>query len=168
MMKKNQLGDRFMKTFTAFLFALLFCFNAFAWPKSYHPVSFSDEIIQKDVDTYNEEMKKCDQTLNKDTKAAKNTGQMIKSNQNVVSCYEDIIYQIIKKYYSESIPELTESHTKYIKQVNEMYDYLYTTADKCGAKECKDKNSVLAKTAVAKAVRAMLEEYVMLLKLTTS
>ena len=70
-----------MKTFTAFLFALLFCFNAFAWPKSYHPVSFSDEIIQKDVDTYNEEMKKCDQTLNKDTKAAKNTGQMIKSNQ---------------------------------------------------------------------------------------
>ena len=49
-----------------------------------------------------------------------------------------------------------------------MYDYLYTTADKCGAKECKDKNSVLAKTAVAKAVRAMLEEYVMLLKLTTS
>lgn len=113
-------------------------------------------------------MKKCDQTLNKDTKAAKNTGQMIKSNQNVVSCYEDIIYQIIKKYYSESIPELTESHTKYIKQVNEMYDYLYTTADKCGAKECKDKNSVLAKTAVAKAVRAMLEEYVMLLKLTTS
>ncbi|GEM_PF-281332 len=157
-----------MKTFTAFLFALLFCFNAFAWPKSYHPVSFSDEIIQKDVDTYNEEMKKCDQTLNKDTKAAKNTGQMIKSNQNVVSCYEDIIYQIIKKYYSESIPELTESHTKYIKQVNEMYDYLYTTADKCGAKECKDKNSVLAKTAVAKAVRAMLEEYVMLLELTMS
>ena len=113
-------------------------------------------------------MKKCDQTLNKDTKAAKNTGQMIKSNQNVVSCYEDIIYQIIKKYYSESIPELTESHTKYIKQINEMYDYMYTTADECGNGGCGEKNLLLSKTAVAKAVRAMLEEYVMLLELTMS
>lgn len=157
-----------MKTFAVILSVLLFAADAFAWPKSYHPVSFSDEIIQKDVDTYNEEMKKCDQTLNKDTKAAKNTGQMIKSNQNVVSCYEDIIYQIIKKYYSESIPELTESHTKYIKQINEMYDYMYTTADECGNGGCGEKNLLLSKTAVAKAVKAMLEEYVMLLKLTTS
>ena len=157
-----------MKTFAVILSVLLFAADAFAWPKSYHPVSFSDEIIQKDVDTYNEEMKKCDQTLNKDTKAAKNTGQMIKSNQNVVSCYEDIIYQIIKKYYSESIPELTESHTKYIKQINEMYDYMYTTADECGNGGCGDNNLLLSKTAVAKAVKAMLEEYVMLLKLTTS
>ncbi len=157
-----------MKTFAVILSVLFFSADAFAWPKSYHPVSFSDEIIQKDVDTYNEEMKKCDQTLDKDAKAAKNTEQMIKSKQNAVSCYEDIIHQIIKKYYSESIPELTESHAKYIKQVNGMYDYLYTTADKCGTKECKDKNSVLAKTAVTKAVKAMLEEYVMLLKQTIS
>lgn len=79
-----------------------------------------------------------------------------------------ILFTNHQKYYSESIPELTESHTKYIKQVNEMYDYLYTTADKCGARNARTKIPYWRKPQVAKAVRAMLEEYVMLLKLTTS
>ena len=45
-----------MKTLVTFLFILLFCFEACAQGDHNHSFRYSDEEIQKDIDTYKKEV----------------------------------------------------------------------------------------------------------------
>ena len=153
-----------MKTFTAFLFALLFCFNAFAWPKSYHPVSFSDEIIQKDVDTYNEEMKKCDKNFKEMAHKAYSTAEMIESAYTLADCCQALAEKIIDEQYSKRAEEHKKALTAYIQAAYDISGNIYQTADACYPTGCGSAGNVIGKDTAARKARTIVEDYIRALK----
>ena len=52
-----------MKTFTAFLFALLFCFNAFADNADTTEGAYDWDKLRNDISIYRKELEKCDKNF---------------------------------------------------------------------------------------------------------
>ncbi len=153
-----------MKTFIAFLFALLFCFNASAKKSHYYPFTYSCEIKQKDISTYKKGIKKCEQAYDKNKDKAKTAAQILGSNYKAITCYQDVAYRIIDKYYSESAVEQKEAFAEYTKLAHEAYDLMHMNADECGTHECGTMYDVWSKTEVMRSVKSVVEEYISLLE----
>ena len=153
-----------MKTLVSFLFILLFCFEACAQGDPNHSFRYSDEEIQKDIDTYKKEVEKCYQNFRKEAQAAETTSRMLGSVYNAVSCYRHVAHEIIDKYYSENAAEHKEVLLNYIKQSYKTYENIYMIADVCGANGCGSMYYVLSKDIVATRVKITVEEYIQFLQ----
>ena len=153
-----------MKTLVTFLFILLFCFEACAQGDHNHSFRYSDEEIQKDIDTYKKEVEKCYQNFRKEAQAAETTSRMLGSAYNAVSCYRHVAHEILGKYYSVNAAKHKEVLLNYIKQSYKTYANIYMIADVCGANGCGSMYYVLSKDIVATRVKITVEEYIQFLQ----
>ena len=153
-----------MKTFTAFLFALLFCSNAVADNADRTKGVYDQEKLKKDIVVYRKELEKCDKNFKEMAHKAYSTAEMIESAYTLADCCQALAEKIIDEQYSKRAEEHKKALTAYIQAAYDISGNIYQTADACYPTGCGSAGNVIGKNTAARKARAIVEDYIRALK----
>ena len=153
-----------MKTFTAFLFALLFCFNAFADNADTTEGAYDWDKLRNDISIYQNELEKCDKNFKEMAHKAYSTAEMIESAYTLADCCQALAEKIIDEQYSKRAEEHKTALTAYIQAAYDISGNIYQTADACYPTGCGSAGNVIGKDTAARKARTIVEDYIRALK----
>ena len=153
-----------MKTFTAFLFALLFCSNVVADNAGRTKGVYDQEKLKKDIVVYRKELEKCDKNFDEMAHKAYSTAEMVESSDYLADCCQALAEKIIDEQYSKRAEDHKKALSAYIQAAYDISNIIYQTADVCGANGCGSMYYVLSKDIVATRVKITVEEYIQFLQ----
>ena len=149
-----------MKTFTAFLFALLFCSNAVADNADRTKGVYDQEKLKKDIVVYRKELEKCDKNFKEMAHKAYSTAEMIESAYTLADCCQALAEKIIDEQYSKRAEEHKKALTAYIQAAYDISGNIYQTADACYPTGCGSAGNVIGKDTAARKARTIVEDYI--------
>ena len=152
-----------MKTFTAFLFALLFCFNAFADNADTTEGAYDWDKLRNDIIIYQNELEKCDKNFEEMAHKAYSTAEMVESSDYLADCCQALAEKIIDEQYSKRAEEHKKALTAYIQAAYHISNIIYQTADVCHPR-CGTMYIVIGKDTAARKARTIVEDYIRALK----
>ena len=113
-----------MKTFTAFLFALLFCSNVVADNAGRTKGVYDQEKLKKDIVVYRKELEKCDKNFDEMAHKAYSTAEMVESIYSFVNCCKVLTEKIIDEQYSKRAEEQKSAYRIYSGSISHQQHYL--------------------------------------------
>ena len=152
-----------MKTFTAFLFALLFCSNAVADNAGRTKGAYDWDKLRNDISIYQNELEKCDKNFDEMAHKAYSTAEMVESIYSFVNCCKVLTEKIIDEQYSKRAEEHKKALTAYIQAAYHISNIIYQTADVCHPR-CGTMYIVIGKDTAARKARTIVEDYIRALK----
>ena len=152
-----------MKTFTAFLFALLFAANAFADNADTTEDAYDWDKLRNDIIIYQNELEKCDKNFDEMAHKAYSTAEMVESIYSFVDCCKVLTEKIIDEQYSKRAEEHKKALTAYIQAAYHISNIIYQTADVCHPR-CGTMYIVIGKDTAARKARTIVEDYIRALK----
>lgn len=153
-----------MKTFATFLFALLFCFNAFADNADTTEDAYDLDKLKKDIVIYRNELEKCDKDFKEMAHKAYSTAEMVESIYSFVNCCKVLTEKIIDEQYSKRAEEHKKALTAYIQAAYDISGNIYQTADACYPTGCGSAGNVIGKDTAARKALTIVEDYIRALK----
>ena len=120
-----------MKTFTAFLFALLFCFNAFADNADTTEGAYDWDKLRNDIIIYQNELEKCDKNFEEMAHKAYSTAEMVESSDYLADCCQALAEKIIDEQYSKRAEDHKKALSAYIQAAYDISNIIYLFLLKC-------------------------------------
>ena len=148
-----------MKTFTAFLFALLFCSNAVADNAGRTKGVYDQEKLKKDIVVYRKELEKCDKNFDEMAHKAYSTAEMIESAYTLADCCQALAEKIIDEQYSKRAEDHKKALSAYIQAAYDISNIIYQTADVCYPR-CGTMFIVIGNNTAAHKARTIVEDYI--------
>ena len=148
-----------MKTFTAFLFALLFCFNAFADNADTTEDAYDWDKLRNDIIIYQNELEKCDKNFEEMAHKAYSTAEMVESSDYLADCCQALAEKIIDEQYSKRAEDHKKALSAYIQAAYDISNIIYQTADVCYPR-CGTMFIVIGNNTAAHKARTIVEDYI--------
>ena len=148
-----------MKTFVAFLLALLFCFNAVADNADRTQNAHNRKTLKNDIVIYRNELEKCDKDFKEMAHKAYSTADMVKSSDYLADCCQALAERIIDEQYSKRVEDHKKALTAYIQAAYDISNIIYQTADVCYPR-CGTMYIVIGKDTAAQKTRIIVEDYI--------
>ena len=148
-----------MKTFTAFLFALLFCFNAFADNTDTTEGAYDWDKLRNDIIIYQNELEKCDKNFEEMAHKAYSTAEMVESSDYLADCCQALAEKIIDEQYSKRAEDHKKALSAYIQAAYDISNIIYQTADVCYPR-CGTMFIVIGNNTAAHKARTIVEDYI--------
>ena len=148
-----------MKTFTAFLFALLFSSNAVADNAGRTKGAYDWDKLRNDISIYQNELEKCDKNFKEMAHKAYSTAEMIESAYTLADCCQALAEKIIDEQYSKRAEEHKKALSAYIQAAYDISNIIYQTADVCYPR-CGTMLSGIGKNTAAHKARTIVEDYI--------
>ena len=148
-----------MKTFTAFLFALLFCFNAFADNADTTEDAYDWDKLRNDIIIYQNELEKCDKNFDEMAHKAYSTAEMVESSDYLADCCQALAEKIIDEQYSKRAEDHKKALSAYIQAAYDISNIIYQTADVCYPR-CGTMFIVIGNNTAAHKARTIVEDYI--------
>ena len=156
-----------MKTFTAFLFALLFCSNAVADNADRTKGVYDQEKLKKDIVVYRKELEKCDKNFDEMAHKAYSTAEMIESAYTLADCCQALAEKIIDEQYSKRAEDHKKALSAYIQAAYDISNIIYQTANVCYPR-CGTMFIVIGNNTAAHKARTIVEDYIRALDARTN
>ena len=148
-----------MKTFTAFLFALLFCSNAVADNADRTKGVYDQEKLKKDIVVYRKELEKCDKNFDEMAHKAYSTAEMVESSDYLADSCQALAEKIIDEQYSKRAEDHKKALSAYIQAAYDISNIIYQTADVCYPR-CGTMFIVIGNNTAAHKARTIVEDYI--------
>ena len=148
-----------MKTFTAFIFALLFCFNAFADNADTTEDAYDWDKLRNDIIIYQNELEKCDKNFEEMAHKAYSTAEMVESSDYLADCCQALAEKIIDEQYSKRAEDHKKALSAYIQAAYDISNIIYQTADVCYPR-CGTMFIVIGNNTAAHKARTIVEDYI--------
>ena len=148
-----------MKTFTAFLFALLFCSNAVADNAGRTKGVYDQEKLKKDIVVYRKELEKCNKNFDEMAHKAYSTAEMVESAYTLADCCQALAEKIIDEQYSKRAEDHKKALSAYIQAAYDISNIIYQTADVCYPR-CGTMFIVIGNNTAAHKARTIVEDYI--------
>ena len=152
-----------MKTFTAFLFALLFCSNAVADNAGRTKGAYDWDKLRNDISIYQNELEKCDKNFKEMAHKAYSTAEMVESSDYLADCCQALAEKIIDEQYSKRAEDHKKALSAYIQAAYDISNIIYQTADVCYPR-CGTMFIVIGNNTAAHKARTIVEDYIRALK----
>ena len=120
-----------MKTFTAFLFALLFAANAFADNADTTEDAYDWDKLRNDIIIYQNELEKCDKNFEEMAHKAYSTAEMVESSDYLADCCQALAEKIIDEQYSKRAEDHKKALSAYIQAAYDISNIIYLFLLKC-------------------------------------
>lgn len=148
-----------MKTFTAFLFALLFCSNAVADNAGRTKGAYDWDKLRNDIIIYQNELEKCDKNFEEMAHKAYSTAEMVESSDYLADCCQALAEKIIDEQYSKRAEDHKKALSAYIQAAYDISNIIYQTADVCYPR-CGTMFIVIGNNTAAHKARTIVEDYI--------
>ena len=148
-----------MKTFTAFLFALLFCSNVVADNAGRTKGAYDWDKLRNDIIIYQNELEKCDKNFEEMAHKAYSTAEMVESSDYLADCCQALAEKIIDEQYSKRAEDHKKALSAYIQAAYDISNIIYQTADVCYPR-CGTMFIVIGNNTAAHKARTIVEDYI--------